>query len=359
MLRRGLGMTAPETADVFDEWNAARSSRSWSSSPRRSAATIDPETGQPLVDVVLDKAGQKGTGRWTAQVALDLGVAIPTIAAAIDARVLSSLKEERVAAAAALKGRHRADAVPPCDRASRSIDDLARRALCRAHLRLRAGHGADPRRRRRRTSGTSTSSEIGRIWKGGCIIRARLLDPVRQAFEAQPGAGEPAARSGARRRRSTRAQAGWRRTVSRAAGAGIPHAGARDRAWPTSKLPHRAAAAEPDAGAARRVRRPHVRARSIAPAPCTASGMLAAVRRRRVPVASRQNHVSPDPEPEDPESRLRLNLEPGSRARIPTAKENMHHATSLNLASLLEHRARLTPDLAAMTFRACTRRTRS
>ena len=112
VLRRGLGLTAPETADVFDEWNAARWSRSSSSSPRKVCRTIDPETEQPLVDVVLDKAGQKGTGKWTAQVALDLGVAIPTIAAAIDARVLSSMKDERVAAAArARQGRRRADAV--------------------------------------------------------------------------------------------------------------------------------------------------------------------------------------------------------------------------------------------------------
>src|SRR6185295_18284424 len=64
----------------------------------------DPATKTPLVDLILDKAGQKGTGKWTATVALDLGVAVPTIAAAVDARVMSGLKDERVAAAAKLRG---------------------------------------------------------------------------------------------------------------------------------------------------------------------------------------------------------------------------------------------------------------
>ena len=73
----------------------------------------DPETGEPLVDMVLDKAGQKGTGKWTAQVALDLGVPIPTIAAAIDARVLSSMKDERVAASRSVLRGPQAAAVAP------------------------------------------------------------------------------------------------------------------------------------------------------------------------------------------------------------------------------------------------------
>ena len=104
MLRRALGLSAPETADVFDKWNSGALASFLTELTARVCRTIDPETKQPLVDVVMDRAGQKGTGKWTAQVALDLAVAIPTIAAAIDARVLSSLKDERVAASKTLKG---------------------------------------------------------------------------------------------------------------------------------------------------------------------------------------------------------------------------------------------------------------
>ncbi len=91
VLRRGLGLSAPETAEVFDKWNNGPLASFLTELTAKVCRTIDPETKQPLVEVVLDKAGQKGTGKWTAQVALDLAVAIPTIASAIDARVLSSL----------------------------------------------------------------------------------------------------------------------------------------------------------------------------------------------------------------------------------------------------------------------------
>ena len=103
VLHRGLGLTTPEAGRT--------SSTSGTAGPLESflieltahvCRVMDPETSQPLVDVIQDKAGQKGTGKWTAQVALELGVAIPTIGAALDARVLSSLKEQRVAASTVL-----------------------------------------------------------------------------------------------------------------------------------------------------------------------------------------------------------------------------------------------------------------
>ena len=104
VLRRVLGMSAPETADVFDRWNGGVLESFLVELTARVCRVIDPESGEPLVDRVLDRAGQKGTGRWTAQIALELGVAVPTIAAAIDARVLSSMKAERETAAAVLRG---------------------------------------------------------------------------------------------------------------------------------------------------------------------------------------------------------------------------------------------------------------
>src|SRR3954470_9443634 len=104
VLHRGLGLTTPEAGRVFAEWNRGTLESFLVELTAHVCNVVDPETGQPLVDVIEDKAGQKGTGKWTAQVALELAVAIPTISAAIDARVLSSLKEQRVAASKVLVG---------------------------------------------------------------------------------------------------------------------------------------------------------------------------------------------------------------------------------------------------------------
>ena len=139
----------------------------------------DPETGKPLVDLVLDKAGQKGTGKWTAQVALDLGVPIPTIAAAIDARVLSSMKDERVAASKHARGPDRAPPAATRRRWSQAVHD----ALLRGEdLLVRAGH-ARSSRRLDEYKWNINLAEMARIWKGGCIIRARLLDDIMRAYE--------------------------------------------------------------------------------------------------------------------------------------------------------------------------------
>ena len=180
---------------------------------------IDEETKQPRVDVVLDKAGQKGTGRWTTQVALDLGVSVPTIAAALDARGLSSLKDERVAAARLIGGPE-PDTAFASVRREDAVDDIAA-ALYAARICDYAQGMSLIKAGSDKYNWSVDLAEIGRIWKGGCIIRARLLDPVRKAFDANPALAnlllDPAigdlVESG---------QAGWRRTVARAAASGIP-----------------------------------------------------------------------------------------------------------------------------------------
>jgi 6-phosphogluconate dehydrogenase len=219
VLRRGLGMTAPETADVFDQWNDGPLASFLTELTAKVCRTMDPETGQPLVDVVLDKAGQKGTGKWTAQVALDLAVAIPTIAAAIDARVLSSMKEERVTASGRLAGPSPSSRYSGEDR-QQVIADLGD-ALYAARVCAYAQGMALIRAGSERYGWRINLAEIGRSWKAGCIIRARLLDPVRHAFAATPDLAnlllDPAIQGGI-----STAQSGWRRTVSRAADAGIP-----------------------------------------------------------------------------------------------------------------------------------------
>src|SRR4051812_18040506 len=248
VLRRGLGLTAPETADVFEKWNDGPLASFLTELTARVCRTVDPETKQPLVDVVMDKAGQKGTGKWTAQVALDLAVAIPTIAAAIDARVLSSLKDERVAASKGLSGP--APNRPAQAERSQLIDDL-RDALYAARICAYAQGMALIRAGSDTYHWNINLAEIGRIWKGGCIIRARLLDPVRRAFETKPDLVnlllDPAIRDGIQQ-----GQAGWRRTVARAAEAGIPmlaHSSALGYfdSYRTARLPQSLTQAQRDA----------------------------------------------------------------------------------------------------------------
>jgi 6-phosphogluconate dehydrogenase len=219
VMRRGLGMTAPETADLFDTWNAGPLESFLTELTAKVCRKIDEETGQPLVDMVLDKAAQKGTGKWTAQVALDLAVPIPTIAAAIDARVLSSMKDERVAASKTLAGPVPRDRFQREDR-QQVLDDL-RDALYAARICAYAQGMALIRAGSDKYTWNVDLAEIGRIWKGGCIIRARLLDPVRHAFGARPDLtnllldpdlGDIV----------EAAQAGWRRTAARTAEAGLP-----------------------------------------------------------------------------------------------------------------------------------------
>jgi 6-phosphogluconate dehydrogenase len=219
VLHRGLGLSTPEVADVFDEWNRGPLESFLVELTAHVCRVMDTETSQPLVDVIQDKAGQKGTGKWTAQIALELAVAIPTIAAALDARVLSSLKDERVAAADVIS---KTDAAAPFAGSDRDAwkaalaDALYSARVCSyaQGMALIAAGSA-------KFNWNINLAEMARIWKGGCIIRARLLDPVRQAFTTGPSLAnlliDPAIA-----RDLQGASAGWRRIVAAAASGGIP-----------------------------------------------------------------------------------------------------------------------------------------
>ncbi|MEP7327027.1 MAG: NADP-dependent phosphogluconate dehydrogenase, partial [Gemmatimonadota bacterium] len=216
-LRRALGLSTAETADRFAEWNQGPMASYLIEIAAQVLAVADPETGAPLVEMILDKAGQKGTGKWTAQVALDLGVPIPTIAAAIDARVLSSMKAERVNASALLMSatKPRIGGDSP-DLLMRVRDALAAGTICSyaqgmALLRIASAEhrwGVDLR-------------ETARIWKGGCIIRARLLDPLMRAFEKTPDLPNLLIEADIAARVHD-AEVGWRRTIEMAIAHGIP-----------------------------------------------------------------------------------------------------------------------------------------
>ena len=107
-MRNVLGLDAAEMADIFDEWNRGDLESFLIEITANILRVKDPETGRPPVDLILDKAGQKGTGKWTSEVALDLGVVVPTIDAAIDTRTLSGRKEERLEASKQISGPTRA-----------------------------------------------------------------------------------------------------------------------------------------------------------------------------------------------------------------------------------------------------------
>ena len=182
LLKQGLGLSSRETAQVFTEWNAGPLQSYLIEITARIVDFPDGD-GVPLVDRILDKAGQKGTGRWTIEAALAEGVAIPTIAAAVDARALSSIKEERVKAAQAYPQlRRRSAAQPAAISAAKIASALYASKIC-SYAQGFALLGATGRSR---NYGLNLS-EIARIWKGGCIIRAKFLDTIRTAFGREPG----------------------------------------------------------------------------------------------------------------------------------------------------------------------------
>ena len=178
VLRRGFGYDAARIADTFEAWNKGP----LDSFLLELSATVlrvrDGKTGAPLVDKVLDVAGQKGTGKWSAQVAFDLGVPIPTINAAIDARLMSALKPERVAAS-------KLYAVPAA-KPDPSLLQAMPRALYAAKLCSYAQGMALIAGGSREWKWGVDLKEMARIWKGGCIIRARLLEDVMGAFARRP-----------------------------------------------------------------------------------------------------------------------------------------------------------------------------
>jgi len=178
LLRRVGGLDPEALAEVFGRWNRGPLESFLIEITAEILTVRDEKAGGFLIDRVLDKAGQKGTGRWTVQVALELGVPVPSIAAAIDARVLSSRKEKRRAASGILRG-------PEASLLGSDADEIvgkARDALHAAKI-VAYAQGMDLIGAASKEYDWSIDlSEIARIWKAGCIIRARLLDSIMRAY---------------------------------------------------------------------------------------------------------------------------------------------------------------------------------
>jgi 6-phosphogluconate dehydrogenase len=187
IMRKALQMEPPEMADVFERWNKGRLSSYLIEITAAVLSYIDVDTGKPLVDVILDEAEQKGTGRWTSQNALELATPVPTIDAAVFARCISAMKEQRVEASKVLHGPEGADQAEAHDRAEKdkvlaALED----GLYFAKVSSYAQGMALLRAASKAYNYNLNLSEIARIWKGGCIIRAKLLDPIRKAFSDNP-----------------------------------------------------------------------------------------------------------------------------------------------------------------------------
>src|SRR5271169_2932441 len=182
ILNKALRLSAQELSDIFAEWNRGPLESYLIEITARIFGVIDPETGNPLVDMVLDKAGQKGTGKWTAQVALDLGVPVPTIAAAIDARSLSSMKDEREVASQLIHS----SSVAGYEGQKRELIQAVHDALYASKICSYAQGMSLIRAGSEEWQWDINLREVARIWKGGCIIRARFLDSIMHAFERQP-----------------------------------------------------------------------------------------------------------------------------------------------------------------------------
>jgi len=181
IMRRALGLSAQELHEIFAEWNEGELQSYLIEITRDIFAKIDEETGKPLVDLILDEAKQKGTGKWTSQDALDIGAPIPTINAAVTSRIISAYKEERVAASKILTG---PTATFDGDR-DQLIQDV-RNALYAAKICSYAQGMALLKAASKEYDYNLNLGNIAKIWRGGCIIRARFLNDITQAYERNP-----------------------------------------------------------------------------------------------------------------------------------------------------------------------------
>jgi 6-phosphogluconate dehydrogenase len=218
LLRHAVGMTPAEAAETFRQWNTGRLNSYLIEITAEVLAHTDAATGKPFVDVVLDQAEQKGTGRWTVQDALDLGVPVSGIAEAVFARSLSGHADLR-RAARGLPGPKQTSA-----QAQQNLADQVEQALYASKLVSYAQGWNMMDVGSREYDWNIDLGQIAVIWRGGCIIRAKFLDRIRAAYQANSElptllADEEFGRDLAA------AQDGWRNVVATAAGLGIPAPG--------------------------------------------------------------------------------------------------------------------------------------
>jgi 6-phosphogluconate dehydrogenase len=216
ILHRGVGLSNSELAGLFDEWNQSELQSYLIEITADIFRYTDPDTGKALVDVILDEAAQKGTGKWTSQNALDVGAPIPTITAAVESRVISSLKSQRVNASKVIHGPK-----PEFKGDRQHLIDAAHAALYASKITSYAQGMGLLKIASDEYDYDLHLAEIAKIWRAGCIIRANLLDEIMSAFKHDTGLVNLLLDDAFRTAVEGRQEA-WRLVVQTAVGMGIP-----------------------------------------------------------------------------------------------------------------------------------------
>jgi 6-phosphogluconate dehydrogenase len=216
LLHRGVGLSNEELADLFAEWNQGELQSYLIEITADILRYIDKELGSPLVDYILDEAAQKGTGKWTSQNALDVGAPIPTINAAVESRILSSLKSQRVKASKVINGPK-----PEFKGERQRMVDAARDALYASKITSYAQGMGLLKIASEEYEYSLNLTDIAKIWRAGCIIRARLLGDIMEAFRRDPALVNLLLEDAFRSEVESR-QESWRYVVQSAVGMGVP-----------------------------------------------------------------------------------------------------------------------------------------
>lgn len=182
ILKHVAGLSADELHEVFSEWNKGELDSYLIEITADIFTKVDEETNQPLVDVILDKAGQKGTGKWTSQSSLDLGVPLPIITESVFARYISAMKDERVEASQLIEG------PKPVQSAEnkQELIEAVRKALFMSKICSYAQGFAQMKAASDEYNWDLKYGEIAMIFRGGCIIRAAFLQQIKEAYDRNP-----------------------------------------------------------------------------------------------------------------------------------------------------------------------------
>lgn len=183
ILRQLLGLTPPEFHEIFTKWNEGELNSYLIEITADIFKKKDPETGNYLVDLILDVAGQKGTGKWTGQISLELGVPTPTITTAVYERYISSMKEERVIATKVLQGPK--NIVKPSKEDKEILIEAVRKALYASKICAYAQGFSLMRAASMQYDWSLQLGDIAKIFRGGCIIRAQFLNLIMEAYNTK------------------------------------------------------------------------------------------------------------------------------------------------------------------------------
>ncbi|APP16581.1 MULTISPECIES: NADP-dependent phosphogluconate dehydrogenase [Bacillus] len=182
ILKHVAGLSAEELHEVFSEWNKGELDSYLIEITADIFTKVDEETNQPLVDVILDKAGQKGTGKWTSQSSLDLGVPLPIITESVFARFISAMKDERVEASQLIQGPEPTQSAED----KQALIEAVRKALFMSKICSYAQGFAQMKAASEEYNWDLKYGEIAMIFRGGCIIRAAFLQQIKEAYDRNP-----------------------------------------------------------------------------------------------------------------------------------------------------------------------------